>query len=244
MTSTMRRRLGEIEPPLERDRVARVVERRCDELRGLQRARRGAREDQRRAELMRSQPLADPPRVALAALRERPGDVVQCVLGRHGLRVAQQQQASHACCARRVALHSSPASSRASSDIIDWFQGGSNTSSTSARSTVGIISIFSRTSCVEDLAHAAAGRRQRHPDLCDAVAGRRALDLALVDEPELDDVDRDLRVVARAQLLPHGRFDVRFRRVVGHVRAPTAAACRSRRRRCRRCETDCLRCRS
>ena len=104
---------------------------------------------------------------------------------------------------RRVPRHSSPASSRASSDIIDWFHGGSNTSSTSARSTVGMHLDLLPHVLRQDLAHAAAGRRQRHLDLDDrARRSRRALDLALVDEAELDDVDRDLRVVAGAQLLP------------------------------------------
>ncbi|KAG0907623.1 hypothetical protein G6F40_018101 [Rhizopus arrhizus] len=39
-----------------------------------------------------------------------------------------------------------PVSSRAASDIMCWFHGGSNTSSTSASATVGIISSLLRTS--------------------------------------------------------------------------------------------------
>ena len=42
--------------------------------------------------------------------------------------------------------HIMPVCKRAASDIIDWFHGGSKTSSTSALATVGMISSFSRRS--------------------------------------------------------------------------------------------------
>src|ERR1700683_3394404 len=48
---------------------------------------------------------------------------------------------------RRRFHHIIPVCSRASSDIMLWFHGGSKTSSTLARVTVGTICTFSRTSC-------------------------------------------------------------------------------------------------
>ncbi len=74
----------------------------------------------------------------------------------------------------------------------------------------------------EHLAHAAAGRGERHLHGDVARAVRIGRDLALVDEPEVDDVDRDLGVEAGAQLVPDDPVDVLVR-----SRPPAAAGGRS-----------------
>ena len=68
----------------------------------------------------------------------------------------------------------------------------------------------------QEFAHAASGCCQGHVDLDGALAVAECFDFAAVNEPELDDVDRDFGVVAGFQLLPDDRFDVLIRCVFRH----------------------------
>src|SRR5690606_8526028 len=60
----------------------------------------------------------------------------------------------------------------------------------------------------QDVAHAAAGRGQCHADGNGALALGVAAEHAVVDQAQIDDVDRDLRIEAGAQLLPHQALDI------------------------------------
>src|SRR5690554_4765730 len=70
----------------------------------------------------------------------------------------------------------------------------------------------------DDVAHAAAGCGQRHADGDDALPGDQALDAAAVDQPQVDDIDRDLRVEAGAQLVPDELLDLLLGGVLGQGR--------------------------
>ena len=87
-----------------------------------------------------------------------------------------------------------PSCSFAASLIRDGSQGGSNTSSTSASFTPGTPSTRRRTSSTMTGPMPQPGRGERHDDL-DAVPALDRLGGDEVDEPQLDDARRDLRVV-------------------------------------------------
>src|SRR3569832_1149477 len=59
---------------------------------------------------------------------------------------------------------------------------------------------------LQDRAHAAARRGERHLDVAAVAALGQRHDVAFIDEPELDDVDRDFGIVAGRELLPHELF--------------------------------------
>src|SRR5690606_8920684 len=60
----------------------------------------------------------------------------------------------------------------------------------------------------EDVAHAASGGGQGHAHLDQALAVVAMGDPGLVDQAEIDDVDRDLRIEAGAHLRPHQTLDL------------------------------------
>src|SRR5579872_920907 len=62
----------------------------------------------------------------------------------------------------------------------------------------------------QDLSHAAAGCRQRHGDFDSAGAVRIGRDLALIDQPQIHDIDGDFRIEAGAHLVPGELLDVLF----------------------------------
>ena len=82
----------------------------------------------------------------------------------------------------------------ASSAIMLGFQGGSQTKSTVASPTPSMARIFSCGVRGDHRAHAAAGRRKRHFDR-DLVV----IDFHIVNQTEVDDIDRNLRIVAFVQ---------------------------------------------
>ena len=84
----------------------------------------------------------------------------------------------------------------AASVMRSGFHAGSNTKSTSVSTTDVLYRVGDVVN--EHLAHATAWRRERHADhhLIGVVA--RVFDLTFVDEPEVNDVDWDLRVIAVA----------------------------------------------
>src|SRR6202522_4220312 len=62
----------------------------------------------------------------------------------------------------------------------------------------------------QNLPHAAAGSRERHLDVDRAGIVDILGDIAFVYQAEIDDIDRDLRVVAGLELLPYHVLDVLF----------------------------------
>ncbi len=101
-----------------------------------------------------------------------------------------------------------PSSSRAASDIMPGFQGGSKTifdhGFANARQRLDLRLRVGG----EHAAHAATGSRQRELHLCSMTSAFERSDGALVDETEVDDVDRDLGVVAGAKLVPNELLEV------------------------------------
>ncbi len=89
-----------------------------------------------------------------------------------------------------------------------WFHGGSQTSSTLTSSTG-----FEGEQLVlhvlrKHRPHAAAGRGQRHLHVhaCNVSGAPSGVDVAIVDQAQVHDVDRDFRVVTGPQLVPDFLF--------------------------------------
>src|SRR5690606_38804562 len=126
---------------LELEELPGIVERLGDQLRRSTRALRGTREDQRRPLAACPEPETHARCIAFAAAGQRALEVRQSRIGPARLGVPEQDQPLQA-----QGSYKSPASSCASSDIMERSHGGSNTSSTVASSTVGMISTFCFTS--------------------------------------------------------------------------------------------------
>src|SRR6202165_6045037 len=67
------------------------------------------------------------------------------------------------------------------------------------------------------LAHSAARRRQGHLDVDRAGRIFVLADIAFVNQPQVDDIDRNFRVIASLELLPHDVLDVFFRSARRHL---------------------------
>ncbi len=121
-----------------------------------------------------------------------------------------------------------PSWSRAASDIMSGFHGGSNTSSMSAWRTSAMRLELAAHVLDQDRPHAAGRRGERHLDADVALAVLLVgADRAVVDQAELDDVDRDLGVEDGAQQRPHAILE----RTLGRRRRGLAAAAASSRSR-------------
>ena len=99
-------------------------------------------------------------------------------------------------------IYISPSCSRAASDIMVWFQGGLEHHLDVRFLHPGQGEHLLLHVPLQVVAHAAAGRGEGevHGDLLAALG--QGGDLALVDEPEVHDVDRDLGVEAGLELVP------------------------------------------
>src|SRR5690606_15488822 len=110
----------------------------------------GAAHDQRRPDACVVDSPCHDRGVSLSAWIERPLLVRKAGLAPAGFRVAENGEGFHSgpilrCGGAQVYIM--PVCSLASSDIMLWFQGGSNTNSTATSATVGMMAIFSLASC-------------------------------------------------------------------------------------------------